>query len=148
MRIPTRPTVTPWLGEEFRRNAVDTAARAPAAIDPWHIVGAAGEPPYLNQWAGEQFGGVTWGFQFCKDGAGFVHMRGWAYRTQGSLTSGQYRDTAAAFVLPAGYRPSKNITISTHHALSFFEIAPNGQCQIAIGFGNGFATLDGTKFRV
>jgi hypothetical protein len=92
--------------------------------DPWHTVGGAGEPPFTNGW-GVPTQGVFTGisFQFRKDIAGNVHMRG-ALGTGTASTS--------AFTLPVGYRPTHNqVVLIGGHAggsgpVSQWNILPDG----------------------
>lgn len=69
------------------------AASIGVAPEPWHLIGAAGEPAFLNGWSNP--GGGFAGAGFFKDPHGIVHLQG--------------RMTATAFInpfnLPAGYRP-------------------------------------------
>jgi hypothetical protein len=63
-------------------------------IDPWHYVGNAGEPAFQNSWA--NYGAPYGGARFRKMPDGLVIM-------DGLIQSGTVG--AAAFTLPAGYRP-------------------------------------------
>lgn len=72
--------------------------------DPWHTVGGAGEPAFLNSWVAV----AGFAVQFRRDEIGNVHIRGTAQ-------SGSY--STAVFNLPAGYRP---VTVS---ALSYLANA-------------------------
>jgi hypothetical protein len=72
----------------------DTGGNATVAMDPWHTVGAAGEPPFLGTWAA--FGSVYQVPQFRKDPLGKVWIRGLV--KAGALAT-------AIFTLPVGYRP-------------------------------------------
>jgi hypothetical protein len=70
-----------------------------APIEAWHEVGAAGQPAFQNGWT--NFGAPWSTAAFAKDSAGFVHLKG-------TLTAGTFGFGAAAFTLPAGYRPAQN----------------------------------------
>jgi hypothetical protein len=74
-------------------NAV-TAAKIEAQ-EPWHEIGAAGEPPFKNGWV--NFPGYD-GVAYMKDSLGFVHLKG--------LMKGGTTGAVPAFTLPAGYRPT------------------------------------------
>jgi hypothetical protein len=65
--------------------------------DPWHVVGAAGEPGFLNSWVSVAGFPVA----FRKDELGNVHIRGTAQ-------TGSY--STAVFNLPLGYRPAVNLS--------------------------------------
>lgn len=63
--------------------------------EPWHVIGAAGEPAFQNSWvANTSFGAPAPAFM--KDPHGMVHLRG--------VASTGAADTIA-FTLPVGYRP-------------------------------------------
>lgn len=65
------------------------------AEDPWHTVGGAGEPTFVNSW-----GSAGQAVQFRKDSANNLHIRGLA----GSGLA------AVCFTLPTGYRPTASWT--------------------------------------
>lgn len=71
-----------------------TASSVGVAPEPWHNVGAAGEPAFTSSWV--NYGGTETPARFMKDPHGFVHLGGLI--KLGTLT-------ASAFTLPAGYRP-------------------------------------------
>jgi len=79
-------------------NALGALKRAdgpPAVVmDPWHVVGAAGEPAFVNSWS--SFGGVYSPVGFRKSPDGKVMLRGTA---QGGASG------TTMFTLPVGYRP-------------------------------------------
>ena len=62
--------------------------------EPWHVVGAPGEPQYLNGWRAST-GAATEPVAFFEDREGIVHMRGAAGGSAGAI----------AFRLPRGFRP-------------------------------------------
>jgi hypothetical protein len=68
-----------------------TGGNATVPIDPWHQVGAAGEPAFLNSWVA--YDSTVY---YRKDPLGRVYLRG-------SLNGGATGTTA--FQLPVGYRP-------------------------------------------
>lgn len=72
------------------------ASSVGVAPEPWHTIGAAGEPGYQNGWTTLTGNNVP--AAFFKDPNGLVHIRG-------LITSGT---AAAAFTLPAGYRPYRD----------------------------------------
>lgn len=77
-------------------NRIEQGVLDAHSIEPWRVVGAAGQPPYENGWT--SYGDVYGGIQFCKTANGLVLFRGLAY----AGTWGGY----GAFTLPEGYRPS------------------------------------------
>lgn len=66
--------------------------------ETWHTVGAAGEPPFLGNWAVS--GGVP--VAFTKDATGRVQLRGRGVEAVASSTT--------IFVLPVGCRPSQTMS--------------------------------------
>lgn len=69
-----------------------------AKSDSWHLIGAAGEPAFVNTWS--NFDGVT-SFapaRYRQDRSGFIILNGWV---KSSLTTA----TTTMFTLPVGYRP-------------------------------------------
>lgn len=66
----------------------------PAALDGWHVVGAAGEPPFTNGWV--NYGGGYGSVSFRKFPDGIV-------RVKGAVKNGPIN--SSAFTLPVGYRP-------------------------------------------
>jgi hypothetical protein len=91
--VGTVPTAT----HAQTANSADTAgiANGVAAPEPFHEVGALGEPQFQNGCSNNAAGNAT--VAFLKDREGFVHLKG------------DYICGAAgkvAFQLPAGYRPA------------------------------------------
>lgn len=76
----------------------------------WHVVGAAGEPGFLNGWV--NYGGEWETAGFRKDANGYVHIKGLV--KAGTIN-------AAVFTLPPGYRPAAGV-----HLMSFSGAAPGG----------------------
>lgn len=74
-----------------------------AAQDPWHNVGAAGEPAFPNNWV--NYGAPYPNTRFRKI-AGVVYV-------QIAVKNGTA--TTTIFTLPAGYRPSGNIIAGWHY---------------------------------
>jgi hypothetical protein len=72
------------------------SAFASSDSEPYHEVGAPGEPAFQNGWvnAGTSFSTAA----FYKDPLGVVHLKGTIFRNPGG---------PVAFTLPPGYRPSK-----------------------------------------
>lgn len=73
------------------------------AAEAWHVVGAPGEPEFLNSWASEpQAPNSPESVAFYKDQVGVVHLRGVA--RNGTLPT--------VFKLPPGFRPAAERTLS------------------------------------
>lgn len=87
-------------------------------VSHWRMIGAAGEPGFLNGWV--NYGGVHSPASYKKTGDGQVELRG--------LVKNGTMDTTI-FQLPTGYRPG---TGNFHHTISLANSAPVG---IRIGTG-------------
>jgi hypothetical protein len=84
-------------------------------MDPWHTVGSAGEPAFVNGYA--NYDTATYpACAYRKDPLGKVQLRG-------LLLTGTTNGTA--FVLPVGYRPSKQM-------LFISQASSPGQCRVDI----------------
>jgi hypothetical protein len=110
-----------------------------AAPEAWHEIGASGQPAFQNGWTNlaPDFA-TTAGFY--KDPFGVVHLKG---------VIGSGTVATAAFTLPVGYRPSKEVdeAILSGGAAAPLSIFPSGQVLVDSG-SNGAAFLDGVTFRV
>lgn len=73
------------------------ATQAPAPIDPWHVVGAAGEPAFGTGWSNQYAPGSGPQTRFRKMPSGLVLLAGSAQSTGAGAT---------VLTLPVGYRPS------------------------------------------
>ena len=124
------------------------SAFASTTSEPYHEVGAPGEPAFQNGWANfDTINFTTAGFY--KDPLGVVHLKG---------TLVNAADNSIAFQLPPGYRPSKQ------HLMPMGSEAPNpGGVPVAAklevesdgevrpdcdGAGCASAGIDGLTFRV
>jgi hypothetical protein len=92
------------------------------APEAWHLVGAAGEPPFLNDWANG--GGGFAPLRFYKDQLGIVHIQG-TIATPGI--------TNHVFTLPPGYRPAFGLRFRTDSC-----------CPAAVYGGSFYVLADGT----
>lgn len=99
-------------------SAVQDVRTAIVTREAWRVVGAGGQPAFENSWV--NVGGSIPVAAFRKTADGWVELRG-------AIASGTL--TAAAFTLPAGYRPS---------ALMDFPCTSNS------AFGNARVNTDGT----
>ena len=94
------------LGTVPSANSAQTAqtaqvANALSAPEPWHQVGAPGEPAFLNKWASNTNPGEP-SVAFYKDHDGIVHL-------QGQAIGG---NAQAIFILPPGFRPASGQEIA------------------------------------
>lgn len=108
-------------------------------IIPTQLTEAFIAPTLLNSW-------VYWGVPFsqpgyCKDAAGFVHLRG-------LLKSGVVTAGTGIFVLPAGYRPvdTEIFSVSSNSAFGEVRVDAAGNVQIQVGSAS-FLSLDGITFK-
>jgi hypothetical protein len=91
----------PTAGFADSAGTANTAAVASSIAPPeaWHVVGAPGEPRFLNGW--ENVGDEGEAAAFYKDREGIVHLRGF-------VNGGSER---FVFVLPPGSRPASGKTL-------------------------------------
>jgi hypothetical protein len=110
------------------------------ASEPFHIVGAAGEPPFQNGWANA--GGLLSTAGFFKDPLGFVHLKGTLNAGPSGLT---------AFTLPEGYRPAEELILPVASSGlgtgAYMRVLQDGELQPVHGAGFAVA-FDGLSFRV
>jgi hypothetical protein len=103
--------------------------------EPWHIVGAAGEPAFTNSWTHyDQPGGRI--LKFMKDPGGTVFISGIA--KSGSIGG------VPVFTLPVGYRPGQILSFTKASAggiASEMQINSAGQVMNTSG-ANGFFYMD------
>jgi hypothetical protein len=120
----------------------DTGGNATVPIDPWHVVGATGEPGFTNGWGAVATENAP---AFYKDPLGIVRLRG----TIGGGTQG-----LAAFTLPVGYRPAtppggrlRGVSINNQGTAAWAQVNINGDGQV-IGWGdsNQYISLDQLSF--
>jgi hypothetical protein len=83
-----------------RANSAERADSLPPP-EPWHIVGAAGEPAFVNEWKNFEPTSSLDVVAFYKDHEGIVHLKG---RGQGGTAT-------RMFNLPPGFRPPEGKTI-------------------------------------
>lgn len=118
----------------------DPGDKASLTLDQWHVIGAAGEPAFLNGWAA--YGGGYSIPAFKKDPFGRVQLRG--LMKNGTIT-------APMFILPVGYRPTTVHGYSTPanngsaYVLNDIRVANDGSVS-QVGGGNGYVWLDGIEF--
>jgi hypothetical protein len=121
-------------------NVANTAgiAKSLTPSEPWHVVGAPGEPKFSGSWysSATSYGPVA----FYKDQAGIVHLKGPAANSVSAFE---------IFRLPPGFRPEAG----TFLALPVLCNCPEGRLEISgsngeveIGGGN-FVHLEGVSFK-
>jgi len=103
--------------------------------EPFHEVGAGGEPPFENGWH-NQAPAVETTAAFYKDPSGVVHLKG--------IVTGGAAGTDI-FHLPPGYRGTKSACIATI-VNSYVCIFSDGAVQHTSG-ATGTISLDGMTFR-
>jgi len=91
-------TLGPVPLAESAKTAAVASSLAPS--EPWHQVGAPGEPGFLNDW--ENVGTATPTAAFYKDKVGTVHLRG-------EVKGPPATSDKAIFVLPPGFRPTATV---------------------------------------
>jgi S-layer homology domain len=110
------------------------------ASEPFHLVGAAGEPPFQNGWANNP-GPIFSTAGFFKDPLGIVHLKGTLNAGPSGLT---------AFTLPEGYRPAESLITPlavSSPGIAFMRILSDGQVQPVQPAGAA-AAFEGLSFRV
>ena len=120
-KLGTVPSATTAL----TANSSTTAgtANALAALEPVRLVGASGQPPFLD--GASNYGTAGINFQtvgFYKDHDGIVHLRG-------AATVGKEENPLAGliFQLPAGYRPASGVAeVFTGYEKSFVLVFGSG----------------------
>lgn len=101
------------------------AASVGVAPEPWHFIGAVGEPAFGSGWSVHSFAP-----KFMKDPHGFVHVAG---RVQ---TTGVQ---ATVFTLPVGYRPGDNVGaafagyINPNRVVANLQLPPSGAYNVLVG---------------
>ena len=104
-------------------------------MEPFHVVGTAGQPAFLNGWT--NFGGGFSRLGFAKDSAGFVHLTG-------TVHAGTF--AAPVFTLPAGYRPSEELTLPVAIERDAL-ILTTGEVEIFQSGAETNAGFDGLSFK-
>ncbi len=130
----------------LRARSANTAQRL-ATPEPFHLVGASGEPQFENAWSnrgGSAVGSVDEPAGFYKDQEGIVHL-------QGQIVQPTAPTGSVIFQLPPGYRPDRHkvlrVPISACDCLgSVQEVITTGSVAIwgpgISATTNGAVTLD------
>jgi hypothetical protein len=112
--------------------------------EAWHLVGAAGEPAFMNSWT--NYGGGFSSAAFYKDPWGVVHLKG-------LVQAGTIGTTI--FQLPSGYLPSEDLIFANRSNNASGEVRIDVGCAfifcsqdvIAQAGSNVWFSLDGISFR-
>jgi hypothetical protein len=98
-----------WSKQGVPGQAGPTGATGPAGptgtvapLEPWHLIGAAGEPVFTADWVEMSIPGHPVAFR--KDANGQVFLKGEAHPV-----SGTWKGNKTVFTLPPGYRPPTDI---------------------------------------
>ena len=122
-----------------------------APQEPWHEVGAPGEPGFQDNW--HNLGGGFSTAAFYRDRAGVVHLKG---VVDGGPSGGEW----SVFTLPLGYRPVKDSIFEVSSQDSAVAGFVHGRVDVlgvqniflagrVVPFGGGdiYMSLDGITFR-
>jgi hypothetical protein len=129
---------------EFDTDTVlQTASVAAQPIEPWHNIGAAGEPAFQNSWVAfstDPSAASQPSFRKFPDGR---------VRLKGGVKGGVYSGTP--FTLPVGYRPTQYLrpVIATNVGATQLEFKPDGTFFVnngSVGGAGGYYFLDGIEF--
>lgn len=107
-----------------------------ADSEPWHEVGADGEPAFASGWTNESPNNETTA-AFYKDQIGIVHLKG-------ALTGGA---NARIFTLPAGYRPSRSNVFLVYRGSGSGMVSVGTLGTVTPYSGANALSLDGITFR-
>lgn len=113
----------------------DTGGNATVPMDPWHKVGAVGEPAFQNGWS--NYGAAPQiPAQFRKDPLGRVYLMG---------IIGGGTQSVTVFTLPVGYRPAQGYVRcaipSSSSTLTFVQVYTDGTVSI-FGVGGAGSWVD------
>jgi len=113
------------------------SAFAASASEPFHEIGAPGEPVFENGWQNQAVAGRS-SAAFYKDPLGVVHLKGIIVGPDGLAT---------AFTLPPGYRPSQDLVVPKSSSAVASLVATTGEVQVECQGGSCTHGLDGFTFR-
>jgi hypothetical protein len=133
-------------GKDVHRKTI--AAKQIKNPEPYHEIGAGGEPAFQN--GAKNFvpsGGAApspySSAAFLKDNEGFVHLKGTVTATHGKV----------AFTLPARYRPRRILDIGviagtpSGNSIGYVYVHPNGDVELGGVSGAANYGLDSVSFR-
>src|SRR5262245_59274830 len=135
--VPSATNATNATNANTLDNIDSTGFVRPGSAEPWHEVGAPGEPAFRNSWVNSGSGVTT--AAFYKDPLDVVHLKGIVDSGSGII-----------FTLPPGYRPSVTGCWSTwrNGGNAYVCFFANGNIAQSGGPTQGFMLLDGLTFRV
>jgi len=126
-------------GRKIKDGAITAAKLNTAGLkispEPWHEIGASGEPTFQNGWVNESAGGQTTA-AFFKDPFGVVHLKG-------VIVSGS---NSVVFTLPAGYQPAHSLGEIVIRSTGPGSLRVDSTGTVQMSSGAGAATLDGVTF--
>jgi hypothetical protein len=142
MTLPLQFTVQ---DDEVQANFDDIKKRFPISrrdlkLEAPHIVGASGEPGFLNSWVNYD-AAVYQVVRFWRDPLDMIHV-------EGLVKNGVIGAGGTVFILPAGYRPSLGMLYSTETSTGHgrVDVSPTGNV-IAVAGGNGYFSINIPPFR-
>jgi hypothetical protein len=107
-------------------NSAAVASSLPPA-EPWHEVGAPGEPAFLNGWGNTGF--LTPTAAFYKDQLGIVHLRG-------EVKAPPANSDTLVFKLPPGFRPTPTVDFAFIGYCAGGTFCTSGQERMDVIGGN------------
>ncbi len=130
------PDPVPQDMEAVQRN-FDKFQRAWDEQDPYHEVGATGEPAFANSWVNAGGTDATAAFYRHQD----------EVRLKGTIDTGTIGQTA--FTLPVNYRPALNEIFAVVSNGTIGGVTVNSDGTVVPGIGNNaYVSLSNIKFRV
>lgn len=123
--------------ERRRQLAARSVQLSDLVTEPWHVVGAFGEPAFQGTWA---WYGSPWGQPRFALIGGLVHVKGLLTNPAAPVTA------QTIFVLPAGYRPGAVMLtpVKILNAMGRVDVQPTGELTWnpdSTGFNN-YVSLD------
>lgn len=108
-------------------------------FEPWHEIGAAGEPAFVNSWV--NFGGVY------DTAAYWMQEDGWV-RLKGLIKSGTATSGTTIFTLPSGMAPPFicYYVVSTNNVSGVLKIDTSGNVKCHGAINNTYVSLNGIAF--
>lgn len=122
-------TLRGTAGERTSFSAELIGASVGVIPEPWHNVGAPGEPAFAAGWSNNYSDTANYA-RFFKDPHGIVHLNG-SIKSNGTA--------ALAFTLPVGYRPTQGAAVT----LAFWNGSTRVLGIIAIGSDGGIRIYGG-----
>jgi len=125
----------------FEAEEIGPSVKDPATLDPWHSIGAPGEPAFTNAWV--NYGAPFNTAGFWKDPNGVVHLRGLIMNGTAGVP---------IFTLPVGYRPAGQelLSVVANVGGARVDVRTDGTIIVNSYFSGGtnaFMSLDGITFK-